>query len=160
MTNLSFTGKKIIVFDLDGTIVDLAVDWNHVKSTLNDKYSKKYQDADCNFKSISRCLSFIVERDDEEALQEFFGILRKFELGGVEESEPLEPVVYFIQHRTQFEVNPDASLAIFSLNTRDTIKKALHLAGVEAEFDYIVGREDVRRSPTQMACSRSKTITG
>ncbi|MGV9199452.1 MAG: HAD family hydrolase [Promethearchaeia archaeon] len=136
--------KKLIVFDLDGTIIKLAVDWEALKKLLSERYSKRYNNA-CQFKSISTCLSYIVSEDDEEELLRFFDIIREHELQNIDNSEIIDETVYFVKHKEEFGVQEDAALAVLSLNTRVTIKKSLQLAGISEYFDYIVGREDVRR---------------
>ena len=65
---ISFKNKKVIIFDLDGTLVDLAVDWQALKNILSERYSKLYKESACHFESISACLNFIVGRDDENEL--------------------------------------------------------------------------------------------
>jgi phosphoglycolate phosphatase-like HAD superfamily hydrolase len=37
----SFTGKKIIVFDLDGTIVRLVADWHSLFKALSARFTEK-----------------------------------------------------------------------------------------------------------------------
>ncbi|MFW9938431.1 MAG: hypothetical protein ACFFD5_12340, partial [Candidatus Thorarchaeota archaeon] len=71
---ISFKNKKVIVFDLDGTIVKLAADWHSLKEVLVKRYREHYKEY-CQFKSISSCLSYIVERGDEEELQKNFDII-------------------------------------------------------------------------------------
>ena len=142
---ISFKNKKVIIFDLDGTLVDLAVDWQALKNILSERYSKLYKEAACHFESISACLNFIVGRDDENELTNFFDIIRKHELDGIPNSSPIEEAVFFIKNQDQFDINKDQLLAVLSLNTRKCIEKALKLAKIENEFDFIVGREDVRK---------------
>ncbi|MFO8020257.1 MAG: HAD-IA family hydrolase [Promethearchaeia archaeon] len=136
--------KKLIIFDLDGTIIKLAVDWQSLKKLLSDRYSERYNNAR-RFTSISTCLNHIVSEDDESELLKFFNIIRKYESQNIEESEIVEETVYFIKHKETFGVRRDATFAVFSLNTRATIKKSLELARISEKFDYLVGREDVRR---------------
>jgi phosphoglycolate phosphatase-like HAD superfamily hydrolase len=57
--NEILTQKTILIFDLDGTIVDLKVDWDKLKDILNERFSNIYEDS-CGFESISACLSYIV----------------------------------------------------------------------------------------------------
>jgi len=140
---LLFKDKKVIVFDLDGTIVRLAADWYSLKKVLNDRYSEHFQD-DRQFTSISACLSDIVEKGDEAELQLNFDVIKQYELDNIEKNEPIEETIYFINNTKLFGVKRGTKLAILSLNTRKTIKKSLELAGISDKFDFILGREDVR----------------
>lgn len=140
----SFQGKNVIIFDLDGTIVDLNVNWRELKQLLSERYSEIYNTS-CNFNSISGGLSYIVSKDDKEELITFFKIIRKFETKNIDKNTPIEETIYFINHLEEFSINKNVKLAIFSLNTRKTIKKSLKRENILDKFDFIVGREDVRR---------------
>ncbi|MEJ2293834.1 MAG: HAD-IA family hydrolase [Candidatus Lokiarchaeota archaeon] len=136
-------GKKVIVFDLDGTIVNLTADWPSLKNILKVRYSKLYGNS-CEFQSISGCLSKIVEKQDEQELQNFFDIIRTYEMKNIHETLPIGEIVYFVKHKEQFGIKAGTKFAILSLNTRRTIEKSLELAGIADYFDLIIGREDVR----------------
>ena len=144
MKKLLFKDKKVIVFDLDGTVVRLAADWVTLKNKLLEKYSKLY-DEKCSFESMSVCLSKIVEKGDEKVLKNFFDIMRRYELENIKQNQPIEETIFFINNKELFGCNKDAKLAILSLNTRDTIIKSLKLANISNEIDLIIGREDVRK---------------
>jgi HAD superfamily hydrolase (TIGR01549 family) len=62
----------------------------------------------------------------------------------IQDTTPIEEIIYFIKHKEQFGIKEDIKLAILSLNTRQTIKKSLELVDLEDFFDLIIGREDVR----------------
>jgi HAD superfamily hydrolase (TIGR01549 family) len=141
---LSFKNKKVIVFDLDGTIVKLAADWHSLKDALVERYSEYYQE-ECQFRSISVCLSNIVKRNDEEELQKNFEIIRQYELENIKENIPIEESVFFINNSILFGVQKNMKLAVLSLNTRRTIIESLKSANIYKKIDFIVGREDVRK---------------
>ena len=144
MDDLTFLeNKKVLVFDLDGTIVNLTADWHTLKKVLRERYNNIYDDF-CNFRSISSCLSAIVAKNDEGELLKFFDIIRTYEMKNIKETTLIEEIVYFIKHMEQFGVNKAVKLAILSLNTRQTIINSLRLARIKDNFDLIVGREDVR----------------
>ncbi len=144
MKESSLSTKKILVFDLDGTIVRLTADWMSLKEHLVFKYQKIYKEK-CDFKSMSACLSKIVEKGDEKVLKNFFDIIRHYELENIKGNQPIEETIFFINNKELFEGNKDAKLAILSLNTRDTIIKSLELANILNKIDLIIGREDVRK---------------
>jgi len=144
MKDFSLETKKVIIFDLDGTIVHLKADWMSLKSKLAEKYNTLYDDK-CNFHSISACLSKIVERNDEKALEDFFNVIRHYEHESIEENQPIKESIFFINNRYLFAIDKDTKFAILSLNTRNTIIKSLKLAKIFEKVDFIVGREDVRK---------------
>ncbi len=144
MKNLSFTGKKLIVFDLDGTIVDLAVDWMSLKDLLVERYEELYQES-CDFKSVSKCLEKMVEKQDESNIQNFFDIIRHYELKNIRDVKLIDETIFFINNKNLFGIENEMKFAILSLNTRDTIIRALEIADITDKIDYIVGREDVRK---------------
>ncbi len=144
MKNKLFRDKKVIVFDLDGTIVKLYAPWHALKDVLSQRYSKRHEEK-CEFDSISVCLSEVIKNGDELELIENFDIIRKYELENIEKTEPIEEIVYFINNKEKFEVDPDVILAVLSLNTRRTIMESLDIARISDKFAFIIGREDVRK---------------
>ncbi|MBY9015749.1 MAG: HAD family hydrolase [Candidatus Lokiarchaeota archaeon] len=141
---LSFTGKKVIVFDLDGTIVRLAADWHSLFKALTSRFTEKYREA-INYHSMSAILSKIVEKGDEEELQLNFNLIRQYELENITRNESIKETIFFLNNKELFGVSHSANLAVFSLNTRSTILKSLKMAGILDKFEFFVGREDVRK---------------
>jgi phosphoglycolate phosphatase-like HAD superfamily hydrolase len=140
----SFKDKKVLVFDLDGTIVKLNVNWKELKQILSERYSKIYNTS-CQFNSISGCLSYVVSKDDKKELGNFFDIIREFEVKNIDNNAPIKESIYFIKHKTEFGIDDGVKLAILSLNSRKTIIESLKKEEILDKFDFIVGREDVRR---------------
>ena len=138
-----FKDKKVIVFDLDGTIVKLRANWHALKDVLSQRYAEK-NDEQCEFESISECLSKLVENGDEDELQENFKIIRQYELENIIETEIIPEVVDFIKHQEKFGVMSTVKIAVLSLNTRQTIIESLKIAGISDYVEKVIGREDVR----------------
>ena len=144
MKNNLFRDKKVIVFDLDGTIVKLYAPWHALKDVLSEQYSKRHEEK-YEFERISDCLSEVIKTGDESELIENFDIIRKYELENIKKTEPIVEVVYFINNKKKFEVDPNVILTVFSLNTRRTIMESLDIAGISDKIAFIIGREDVRK---------------
>ena len=143
MDSSSLKNKKVIVFDLDGTIVRLVADWHSLRKALNARYRENYKEKS-HFQHMSELLSDLVARGDEEELHHNFSIMQKYENENITKNEPIEDVIYFINNTELYGVTSAVKLAVFSLNTRSTVIKSLQLAGVVNKFEFYVGREDVR----------------
>lgn len=144
MTKISFEAKKVIIFDLDGTIVNLKADWMSLRDELVEKYREIYEEQ-CDFERISKCLDTIVEKKDEEILEIFFDIIRQYELENIKDTQLIEESIFFINHKELFGIKNKVKFAVLSLNTRSSIIRSLELANIHNKIDLIVGREDVRR---------------
>lgn len=144
MQMISFKHKKVIIFDLDGTIAKLAVDWGHLKRLLTKRYNDVYGE-DCEFVHISACLDQVVEKGDEVELERFFKILEDYEMKSIKENKYIEESIFFINNLSKFEVPKEIKLAVLSLNTRKTIIESLKLGDIFEKIDFIIGREDVRK---------------
>lgn len=144
MKLLSYSDKKVIIFDLDGTIVNLTVDWMTLKDKLVDKYRQIYKEQ-FEVERVSKYLEKIVEKNDENILENFFDIIRQYELEHIKDTQPIDETIFFIKNKDLFGVRNDTKFAILSLNTRITIIRALELARIHDKIDFIIGREDVRK---------------
>jgi HAD superfamily hydrolase (TIGR01549 family) len=63
----------------------------------------------------------------------------------IDENKEIRETIFFINNLELFGVPKEIKLAIFSLNTRKTIINSLTLAKINNKFDYIIGREDIRK---------------
>lgn len=144
MKKISFINKKVIIFDLDGTIVNLTADWKILKDILVEKYEEIYKEQ-CEVKRVSHCLTKIVEKDDENVLESFFEVIRNYERENIRDTTLIEETIFFIKNKELFGIEEQTKFAVLSLNTRNTIIQALDLADIRDKIEFIVGREDVRR---------------
>ena len=144
MDNFSNKYKKVIVFDLDGTIVNLRADWMALRDALVEKYREIYEEK-CDFERISKCLDRIVKRKDEETLENFFDIIRQYELENIKDTQLIKETIFFINNKELFGIKKETKIAVFSLNTRSTIIRSLEIANILNKIDLLVGREDVRK---------------
>lgn len=142
--HITFNNKKVIVFDLDGTLVELSADWMILRDILLEMY-REYYNEDCNVQRISSCLNKVAQKKDEVILQDFFDTIREFELKNIKGTQLIEEPIFFINNKELFGVKKEAKFSILSLNTRKTITQALKIANIADKIEYIVGREDVRK---------------
>ncbi|TFF97731.1 MAG: HAD family hydrolase, partial [Promethearchaeota archaeon] len=145
--NLSFKQlekKKVIVFDLDGTIVELDVNWQNLRKLLSKKYSKIFNTSRV-FDRITVCLSSVLERGDMDTFNEFLDIICTTEYNRIENTKEIETTTHFIKNSEHYGIPKSTKFAILSLNCRKTIKKAINLSGIANKITFIVGREDVTK---------------
>ena len=139
----SFKSKKVIVFDLDGTVVRLSADWYSLLKALNARFREKYKEKR-QFNRVTALLNEIIAIGDEEELKQNFKIIQQYETENITKTEPIKEVIFFIDNLELFGVSSEVKLALFSLNTRTTIVKSLQIADLVDNFEFIVGRDDVR----------------
>ena len=109
-----FDNKKIIVFDLDGTIVNLTADWIALKDVLIKKYKEIYND-NCDFKRISKCLDSIVKKNDEQVLENFFDIIRHYELENIKETQPIDETIFLSKIKNYLGLKKILNLLFYHL---------------------------------------------
>lgn len=140
----SFERRKAIVFDLDGTIVNLNVNWKKLKSILSKRFNNLYG-TNHKFQYVTDCLEKVLEQEDEIEFVNFLNIIEQFELKNLGKSKNLKETLFFINNLESFKVQEGTNLAVLSLNMRKTIIESLKYANLYEKIDYIVGREDIKR---------------
>jgi len=139
-----FERRKAIVFDLDGTIVKLNVNWRELKNLLSQRFYDLYG-IHYEFRSITECLMKVLEKEDEKEFANLLNIIEQFELKNIKKGAYLEDTLFFINNLELFSISEGTKLAVLSLNMRKTIMETLKNANLCKKIDYIVGREDLRR---------------
>ena len=139
-----FERRKAIVFDLDGTIVKLNVNWRELKNLLSRRFYDLYG-VHYEFRSITECLMKVLEKEDEKEFANLLNIIERFELKNIAKGAYLEETLFFINNLEFFNVREGTKIAVLSLNMRKTIIESLKNANLCEKIDYIVGREDLKR---------------
>lgn len=133
---------RVVVFDFDGTLVKLHVDWDALRKLLSDKYMDDFGEEQ-TFKRITIGLQKVVARGDPELIESYIRTIEKFERENIKEYTFFEEMVFFIENLEKLGLNSEIKFAIFSLNFRSTIFSILSKQNLLGKFQYIVGREDV-----------------
>ena len=119
-----------VVYDLDGTLVDLAVDWDAVAREATERFAAAGVDAS------GMDLWAMLELADERGLRdEIEEILVAHERDGAERSERLA-LADAVAERT-------VPGGVCSLNSEVACRTALEVHGLSAHVDAVVGRDSV-----------------
>lgn len=121
---------QAVVFDLDGTLVRLAVDWTALAGTLRERFAEAGVDADGW--SVWDCY----ERAAAHGLQsEIEALIAERELAGAEAAERLPAADDLLAL--------DRPAAVCSLNSEAACRAALERHGLLDAVEAVVGRDTV-----------------
>ena len=129
---------KLVVFDLDGTLANLPVDWEGLRAELRRHFQSRYG-FDSNFRPFDSEIEEVGQKLGDSALREAYQIVERHELENIEEVSPVNGALELVQELK----DRGKSLAILSSNTHRAIERALEHLGIREHFDIIVGKEDV-----------------
>lgn len=112
---------KGVIFDFDGTLFDLEVDWRLLNKTLNEKFG---------IKSLTNPFPDNIKNDVIDAI-------------GVFEKKGIEQGVSLVDSQDVLEkLSKEYIIAVTSRNNRATVKDGLKKMGFKKPIE-VVGREDV-----------------
>ena len=129
-------GIELLIFDLDGTIIDLNVDWDGLKKELQGFCLKNYN-YQTTFTPLDEELILLKHRLGQETYYRLIGIITRYELAGLRNGSINKEVFDFIKEHS------DKKMAIYSANTRKTIREVLNKNKLGNLFDCIIAKEDV-----------------
>lgn len=124
---------EAIIFDLDGTLVRLQVDWSAAQREMAEAALKK---AGRNFDGMT--VWAMLRASEGELREALESVLRTREIEGARRAVrlPLADLLNRLDSR---------QLGIVSLNSRESCQIALKKTGLEGLFHVLVAREDCQR---------------
>jgi HAD superfamily hydrolase (TIGR01549 family) len=136
-TNL-FEPYRLVVFDFDGTLCDLPVDWDALKQTLSDHFQERHR-VSIDFRRLAEGKSSVAERLGIEAVREAVTIQEQWEIQAAQSAQIEKSISDLIT-----ELRADTKhLAVFSANTTAAIRAVLSRHNLEDHFSLIVGCDSV-----------------
>ena len=139
-----FQDIELIIFDLDGTIVRLDIDWVKLKKELIQKFGP-------DFKYIDRGL----EGANRKIQKEAYKIIETHELKNIVNLIPQEKIIEIVRSLR------DKRLAIFSTNMKKTVNLTLERLNLKDFFPVIIAKEDVlKHKPHPEGLLRILELTG
>jgi phosphoglycolate phosphatase len=163
--------KRLIVFDYDGTLADLPVDWVAVRTDL----SRRARDFGfmSTFQPLWPQMTLLREARGPQAVAALFAVLAEHELLGVVEQQPRAEIVAFARLLAQadggssavssvFRLPPSACvLAVFSANLHASVAAGLDALGLGSRISWIVGADDVTQwKPAPEGLLRAMRLAG
>ncbi len=133
-------GKRLVVFDYDGTLAELDVDWEGMRRALR----RQALDAgfDSPFQPLWQEMARLRDERGIEAVRALFSVVRPYEQRGVERQRPRLEIVEYVR-RTQRASDTDRpALAVFSANLHATVVAGVLALGLKP-FCVVVGADDV-----------------
>lgn len=124
-------GWEAIIYDLDGTLVDLAVNWDEVATAVVQMFGKRGIDTSGNLWDLLDRASNVDLRGHVEE------IISEYECEGAHYSERLALADQL--------VSEDRPVAVCSLNCEEACRIALRKHGLDSHVDAVIGRDTVEK---------------
>lgn len=136
-------GKSLVVFDYDGTLAELAVDWEGMRRDLRRQALQSGFDSP--FRPLWTEMGRLRDERGIEAVRALFPVVRRYEQWGVERQLPRPEIVEYARRTQQRTADSDRPiLAVFSANLHATVVEGVSALGLEP-FAVVVGADDVDR---------------
>ncbi|MGH9879087.1 MAG: HAD family hydrolase [Nitrososphaerales archaeon] len=154
---------KLVIFDLDGTILNLPINYDNLRKELKTMF--KPFGVEMEFKlildSIKTALSTIRQNQGTQKFEEIsmnvYRVLEKYETDAAHEAKVISGAEKTLAKLKQL----DLKLAIFSRTGRSAVVGSLKTTGLEKYFDLIMAREDTtEQKPSSEGLEKILTMLG
>lgn len=129
---------RLVVLDLDGTLIRLAVDWGALRArlvALAREHGLRFEGV-----GVLGLLAAARSSGPPACAEEMERVARAAEVAGAERGPGNEALRAWLD-----SLPADTALAVLSLNSRDAAERALERLGLRGRVGPVVGREDVTR---------------
>lgn len=130
----------LAIFDFDGTLADLPVDWQGLKRALARRFRDLY-DCDVEFDRLNEGLRVVEKRLERRGLLEAYRIIEQFESRAIKLMRPRESTLETLRRVHE----RGGTSAVCSNNMSVTVKASLDLLGVSDIVAMVIGRDSVCR---------------
>lgn len=127
-------GYDLIIFDFDGTIARLSVDWAGLKHELSSALGQP-------FGTLAEGLDALRSTGDARALETYWGIVRRYEWADPAGLTANDEVIAFVR-----AIRPGRRIAVCSSNAHRTVERGLAQLGIADRVDLVIGGDDVRHA--------------
>lgn len=124
-------GWEAIIYDLDGTLVDLAVDWDEVATAVVETFARRGIDTSGNLWDLLERASTVDLRGHVE------GIISEYEREGARHSVRLALADQVVEE--------DRPVGVCSLNCEEACRIALDTHDLESHVSTVIGRDSVAK---------------
>ncbi|MCD6483695.1 MAG: HAD-IA family hydrolase [Candidatus Odinarchaeota archaeon] len=146
LRSITSMGIDGIFFDLDGTLVDLSVDWNKIKDKLAKRGLMKRSD------SLIMALHK-AKNTNSELFEELNKFIEQYEIEFARKITPRPELITLLKEIKKHNIK----LGVVSKQSKDVITLALERLNILEFFDVIVGREDETLRNKQLSLALDKT---
>lgn len=126
-----------MIFDFDGTIVNLSCDWNGLKEKLSSICLNQYK-LKIDFSPLNKGIMQIMPKLSSREQKRIYRLIEQYELEGIKITTPILPTLDFIKK------NRHKAKAVLSANAHKAIIAGLKNLKLKSQFGLIIGREDVK----------------
>lgn len=136
---------QALIFDLDGTLVNLGIDWGILKKKLSAHLLSRTGE-NLSFSPLDQKLSYVRSKYDREVFDELMSIVSDFEMRD-ESYRPNNALIEFLN-------SSDIRYAIYSMNTRKCVYNFVNKF-LARKPDMIIAKEDCSEpKPTNLDIDR------